>query len=356
MVKSLTNLNSLCLCALILATIAASPSETMAQVIAPQKSIPAIPLVPSTPVRPQAVPATQDATAEKPATEKKTEAEAPEYVRIKRNERRLATALQTSIIQFTDSKKYPGTTVDLVGAIHLGETSYYTELNKRFKDYEVVLFEAVMPERAVAQDMRPGVGKRGSIVSGEQEWNEAKIGLAAIGALQVGMKDALGLDFQLTTVDYSPRNFVHADMTQEEFESTMAARGESFSQLLAQEMAKASVAGQKSNPIAQQLDFMLSMMTSDRLYRVRRIAAVELTKANEGTAFAGSDGTSTIITERNVKAFQVLRDQLFQGKKKIAVFYGAGHFPDMEKRLIEKFGYERNKEDWITAWELTSKK
>ena len=313
-------------------------------------------LVPSTPIAAETAPDTKDTAAQQTTDAKDKEAAKPEYVRIKRNERRLATALQTSIIQFTDSKKHPETTVDLVGAIHLGEASYYEELNKRFKDYEVVLFEAVMPEKAVAQDMRPGVGKRGSIVSGEQDWNEAKIGLAAIGALQLGMKDALGLDFQLTTVDYSPRNFVHADMTQEEFESTMAARGESFSQLLAQEMAKASVAAQKSNPVAQQLDFMLSMMTSDRVYRVRRIAAVELTKANEGTAFAGSDGTSTIITERNSKAFQVLQNELFLGKKKIAVFYGAGHFPDMEERLIEKFGYKRNKEEWITAWELTAKK
>lgn len=324
----------------------------MAQVVAPQQKAPAAKLPPAIAIVPKTAADGEDAKAES----KQDKAKAPEYVRIQRNERRLAVALQTSIIRFADSEKFPGTTVDLIGAIHLGETSYYEQLNKRFKDYEVVLFEAVMPERAVAQDLRPGVGKRGAIVAGEKDWNEAKIGLAAIGALQVGMKDALGLDFQLTTVDYSPRNFVHADMTQEEFESTMAARGESFSQLLAREMAKASVAGQKSNPVAQQLDLMLSMLTSDRLYRVRRIAAVELTKANEGTAFAGSDGTSTIITERNVKAFQVLRNQLFQKKKKIAVFYGAGHFPDMEERLIEKFGYKRQSEEWITAWELTAKK
>lgn len=343
-VKLLNGMKSFTLVGVLCGTLAAENSA-LGQVSAPE-SIPATRLVPATPVSP-AKPAESE---KQPQAKKKT----PEYVRIKRNERRLATALQTSIIRFADSKKYPDTTVDLIGAIHLGEKGYYEELNRRFKDYEVVLFEAVMPERAVANDMRPGVGKRGSIIDSERDWNEAKIGLAAIGALQIGMKDALGLDFQLTTVDYSPRNFVHADMTQEEFESTMAARGESFSQLLAQEMAKASVAGQKTNPVAQQLDFMLSLMTSDRLYRVRRIAAVELTKANEGTAFAGSDGTSTIITERNVKAFQVLRDQLFQKKKKIAVFYGAGHFPDMEERLIEKFGYKRKAEEWITAWDLSS--
>lgn len=356
--KSLTNLNSpiatRMVLAAVMAAIFASPESALGQVAAPKQTLPATPLVPDTTLPATTLPAEDSADSDAKPDSAEQEADSLEYVRIKRNERRLAVALQTSIIRFADSPKYPGTTVDLIGAIHLGETSYYEELNQKFKDYEVVLFEAVMPESAVAQDMRPGVGRRGSIVSGDQEWDEAKIGLAAIGALQVGMKDALGLDFQLTAVDYSPRNFVHADMTQEELESTMAARGESFSQLLAQEMAKASVAGQKSNPVAQQLDFMLSMLTSDRLFRVRRIAAVELTKANEGTAFAGSDGTSTIITERNVKAFQVLRDQLFNGKKNIAVFYGAGHFPDMEERLIEKFGYKRKSEDWVTAWDLVS--
>ena len=93
-------------------------------------------------------------------------------------------------------------------------------------------------------------------------------------------------------------------------------------------------------------------MASDRKYRVRRIAAVELTRANDGDAFAGSDGTSTIITERNKAALKVLNTQLKRGKKKIGIFYGAGHFPDMEERMLNEFGFERQSEEWITAWHL----
>lgn len=286
-----------------------------------------------------------------------TEASAPEYVRVRRNERRLAAALETSIVNFGSSAQYPNATVDLVGAIHLGESSYYEQLNEVFKDYEVVLYEAVMPEDAVRRGFRPGGGMgAGRRLSDEDQWTEAKIGLQAISTLQVTMKDGLGLDFQLAAVNYRKNNFVHADMTQEEFEASMAKRGESFSELLVREMGKAAMQQQEKNPFAQQLDLAFSLLSSDRVYRLRRIAAVELSKANEGTAFASSDGTSTIITERNIKALQVLKQQLDSGKKKIAIFYGAGHFPDMEERVVNEFGFQRKSERWLTAWQLRAPK
>lgn len=284
--------------------------------------------------------------------ESEPDAAKPEYVRIRRSERRAAVALETSIIRFADSKKYPGKVVDLIGAIHLGEKRYYDQLNEKFKEYDVLLFEAVMPKEAVRRGFRPGGGQgSGRRINDEEEWTEAKVGLQAISVLQLGMKDALGLEFQLAGIDYTRGNFVHADMTQEDFEATMARRGESFSKLLVQEMGKAALQQQEVNPLAQQLDLMISLLASDRMYRVRRIAAVELTKANDGDAFAGADGTSTIITERNKAALNVLKTQLSKARK-IGIFYGAGHFPDMEQRIIDDFGFKRKSEEWLTAWHL----
>jgi len=278
-----------------------------------------------------------------------------EYIRISRNDGNVAEALETSVIRLQNSEAYPGTTVDLIGAIHLGEPEYYQQLNKLFRQYDVLLFEAVMPAAAVRQGLRPGGGKGSRrIADPNAQWNEAKVGLHVISTMQGVAKDTLGLSFQLSDVDYTPRNFVHADMTQEEFESSMARRGESFSEMAAREMGKEALEQQKLNPVAQQLDFMLSLLASDRLYRVRRIFAVQLTKANAGTAFAEADGTSTIITERNIKALQVLKKQLRQGKTKVGIFYGAGHFPDMEQRLLGEFGYERGSESWLTAWHLAA--
>ena len=286
--------------------------------------------------------------------EKRSKPPEQEYVRIRKNERKLSVALETSVIHFADSKKYPGATVDLVGAIHLGEPNYYQQLNKLFETYDVLLFEAVMPEEAVRRDLRPGGGdgSRRKGLDDEVEWTEAKVGLAAISVLQLGMKDALGMEFQLTGVDYSAKNFVHADMTAEEFEASMAARGESFSGMFLKEMGKSVSNQQDNNPLAMNLDVMLSMLTSDRLYRVRRIAAVQLAKAGEGDAFAGFDGSSTIITERNKKCLEVMARELKNGKKKVGIFYGAGHFADMEKRMVAEYGFTRKSEDWLVAWHL----
>ena len=62
---------------------------------------------------------------------------------------------------------------------------------------------------------------------------------------------------------------------------------------------------------------------------------------------------STIITERNIKALKVLRRELKKASnKELGVFYGAGHFADMEERMVDEFGFERASEEWITAWEL----
>ena len=40
-----------------------------------------------------------------------------QYIRVTRNERRLATAMQTSIIRFGKSDQFPGHVVDLIGAV-----------------------------------------------------------------------------------------------------------------------------------------------------------------------------------------------------------------------------------------------
>lgn len=296
-----------------------------------------------------------------------TEPEA-QYIRIRRNDRKLAVALETSVAHFKDSAKYPDAEVDLIGAIHLGDAQYYKDLNALFPKYDVVLFEAVMPEEAVRLGMRPGTGGGRAAAENKAEneaeadadadadadaesWDDAKIGFAAISVLQLGMKDVLGMEFQLAAVDYSPHNFVHADMTAEEFEATMKARGESFSQMLLSEMGKSMSNQQKVNPLAMNLDIMLSAVSSDRSWAARRIAASQIVKAGEGTAFAGKDGTSTIITERNLKCLEVLQYQL-KKHRRIGIFYGAGHYPDMGQRLQRDFGFRLTGEDWVTAWKL----
>ena len=42
-------------------------------------------------------------------------------------------------------------TVDLIGAVHIGDIAYYDELNKQFTQYDALLYELVAPPGTVVE-------------------------------------------------------------------------------------------------------------------------------------------------------------------------------------------------------------
>lgn len=60
-------------------------------------------------------------------------------------------------------------------------------------------------------------------------------------------------------------------------------------------------------------------------------------------------GMEVIIGARNEQAMKIVAEQLAKGRRTIGVFYGAGHMPDLERRLLER-GFQRRSIDWLTAW------
>ncbi|HTU24431.1 MAG TPA: hypothetical protein VMF30_03465, partial [Pirellulales bacterium] len=107
------------------------------------------------------------------------------YLRIERDPAGNELGLQTAILRFeSDAPERKGCVVDLVGAVHVGEKAYYEALNKRFKDYDAVLYELVAPE-------------------GTRIPKGAKTGGNAVSFFQNGLKDMLGLEHQLEYIDYT---------------------------------------------------------------------------------------------------------------------------------------------------------
>ena len=51
----------------------------------------------------------------------------------------------------------------------------------------------------------------------------------------------------------------------------------------------------------------------------------------------------------------MLKQQLAKGKKKIGIFYGAGHLNDMDERLRKDFNLQPASITWLTAWDLAAK-
>jgi len=274
-----------------------------------------------------AEPATKPAGAD---SEKAVTAESPtKFLRIRRDDDEVS-ALDTAIVSYRGhNAKGEEVQVDLVGAVHIGDTAYYRQLNDAFEDYEVVLYELVAPKGA-----RPTRGTAGV-------WSP--------------IANMLNLDDQILRINYQRENFVHADMSWDEMMESMQKRQESFlnmffrmmGQNIAQESTRKSGSGDG--------DLLAGLLFSKNpTLTWKRVMAAQFENSDQAMKWLEGPNGSTLIHERNKAALKVLEEQLANGKKKLAVFYGAGHLPDMEKRLIEDFQLKRAGEPrWLTAWDLS---
>lgn len=233
-----------------------------------------------------------------------------------------------------------GVVIDLVGAVHVGDRRYYRQLNRRFRQYDALLYELVAPEGTkVAQG-------RGTSST------------HPLGALQNGMKSMLEIEHQLERIDYTRPNFVHADFSPEEFFQSMEDRNESFVQLyfrmLGQSIAQQSQQSAKGE--SADFDFFSALFSKDRPRQLKIAMAKQFESSMESlmVGLSGPDG-STLVTERNKRALQVLRRQLDAGKRKLGIFYGAGHLTDMHRRLVADFDVVPVEIEWIDAWDLRKK-
>jgi hypothetical protein len=59
-----------------------------------------------------------------------------------------------------------------------------------------------------------------------------------------------------------------------------------------------------------------------------------------------------LIKDRNAAALKVFNQEVVKGRKRIAIFYGAAHMPDMEERLEKEYGLKRQGSHWLTAWDM----
>lgn len=65
----------------------------------------------------------------------------------------------------------------------------------------------------------------------------------------------------------------------------------------------------------------------------------------------GATERAFAILPRNAAAIEVLRHRLTRGDQRIVLLYGASHAPDLDRRLIEEFGFACEQTTWIDAFE-----
>jgi hypothetical protein len=266
------------------------------------------------------------------------------FLRVTRDARRKPLALETSVVTYAEGPEAAAAAgrpkpleVDLVGAVHLGARTYYDTLDRLFTEYDAVLYELVAPDNARVP--RPGRKPAG-----------------AIGSAQQGLTKMLGLEFQLDQIDYAAGNFVHADLSPQEFDTAMAKRGESwwtmFSRVMQESMARAERGGRQPGGDVGFGDLFGILFGTNRELILRRLMAEQFTDMEVLTAAFGGEQGSSLITDRNAAALDVLRQQIAKGRRKIAIFYGAAHMDDFDQRLRRDFGLQPRETVWLEAWDL----
>jgi hypothetical protein len=267
-----------------------------------------------------------------------------DWVRVHYDENGKLVGMQTAIVRYgpkagTTANSSPHAFVDLIGAVHVGDVAYYRQLNESFKQYDALLYELVAPEGTVVE--------RGRGTSNAHP----------VGALQNGIKTLLDLDHQLEEIDYTRPNFVHADMSPDQFIQAMKDRNESFLQMYFRLLGNAMAHQSEMTASGESLDFELfaALFANDRPRRLKMALAKQLAEMESLMVSFGGEQGSVIISERNKMALKVLKQQLAAGKRKLGIFYGAGHLNDMDERLQKDFNLEPVSISWLTAWNLTAK-
>ncbi|MCA1778147.1 MAG: hypothetical protein LC637_01830 [Xanthomonadaceae bacterium] len=250
------------------------------------------------------------------------------FIRLVRDGHGQPAALQVAIAGY---RAPGGDRVDLVSAVHVADRAYFQELSRRFDEYDTVLYELVgEPGQVSAQAGSPSL----------------------VSMFQGGMTEALGLAFQLDEIDYQRPNMLHADLTAREFSESMRQRGESIIGLLFKSWALSVADPQRGTVRRPEVSLLRVLLADDRQLALKRLMAEQLADTSQLLELLSDEQGSTLITVRNRRALDVLDSRLGRPSQKIAIFYGAGHMPDLDRVMRTELGFRPTSRTWVQAWDL----
>jgi hypothetical protein len=281
---------------------------------------------------------------EKSARADHARSKGPSYLRLRRDLEGVPLALETATVRLTPASGEGELVVNLVAVVHMADREYYRQLNRQFEQYDVVLYELVAP-----RGTRVPAGGR-----------PADNPLAMI---QQAATLALDLDSQLDHVDYTRANFVHADLSPEEMAEAVRRRGDDgltlflsiTADLLRQQNLQAMRQETTRRPREEgrsEPDLAAQSFDLEGAVKLKRTLAEQFEQATGAGGGLGNTLHRILVADRNKAALRVFQTELAKGKKRIALFYGAAHMEDFEKRLTSDFGMKRSGEQWLTAWDL----
>lgn len=179
------------------------------------------------------------------------------------------------------------------------------------------------------------------------------------GGLQASLAQALGLAFQLHEIDYASPSWRASDLTIDDLDARLRARGVpiSLGGGGADGGGGPALFGGVTDTVARLMLTMIERgdrMSGGTLRRSLRLLLVELlgdpATLEGGLAQLGEDFHAIIIEERNEVPVRDLQALLAVDPVpgRIALVYGAGHLPDLAARLAA-LGLEEGESTWLSA-------
>jgi hypothetical protein len=273
----------------------------------------------------------------------------PQMMRLQGLEKDAAGVLEVPLVRYEGSdSRAKGVTLDYIGAVHIGDEAYYRDLNRRFKEYEGVLYELVADPTRIKQ-------------------LNSQTASSGLGWFQKRLSELMGLSFQLEFVDYQAPNFIHADLSPAQLRAAMDARGESLLALLgkmltvsidpsfqrrAKELEHTADSLKGINPLL----ILLRCATAHEQLKIKRFMARGMLESESLIKMMEGDQGLALIHDRNKAVVEVVRREISAGKKRLAIFYGAGHLADLHKRLTTELGFGIKKVEWLPAWTIPASK
>lgn len=258
--------------------------------------------------------------------------------------RRTASAsaqLETSIRRYRHPDS--GQLLSLVGAVHIGEKSYYQQIQEELDRHDLVLYEMVGGPASGSPEA-PEKPPRGS------DSAERRPSLDIISTLQRGMQEMLQLQHQMEHIDYTRGNLRHADLTSEEFSVALREHGlfhidpaglmsgiapaliDSFS-------LQAAMASQDENTV-NRIRWVLAKTISESVQQMALLGVKDIEKPED-----------LILGIRNDQLWMDFQNSLPEGWRRSAIFYGAAHLPDIRRRLLLD-GWVEVDRVWVPAWKI----
>jgi len=248
-------------------------------------------------------------------------AQTQDYIRFVPGERPNTGQLQTAVESFERN----GITVDLYGVVHMADEEYYKVIQHDLDQYDTVLYEGI---------------KQGTTPNRETQ---------TLNLIQNGMARLLGLQFQKDGIAYIGSNMVHADIDASTLERNLD--GEQLSPLQGLFTPEQI---ENLKPIFTVLGALLNeyFKANPEIQSQMKFKFAQQISQADISAQLSPKMKKAIIDDRNQIVMDELKVQLKnKTKRRIAIFYGAGHNPDFAQRFLAQ-GWTRGAKTWRTAWRI----